>query len=213
MSEIRAVLFDYGMVLSAPPLPSAWAHMLAITGLDEARFRPCYWAPRHEYDRGTFTGREYWLAVGEAAGVNLDATQVAALIAADNDLWTDLNLPMLGWAQQLQRAGVRTGILSNLGDEMAAGLRQRFDWIGGFYHCTWSHALKLAKPEAAIYQHAAAGLETPAQHILFIDDREDNIAGAARTGMQTLRYTTHTAFEQEMAERGLQALLSMHENS
>ncbi|HWZ51430.1 MAG TPA: HAD family phosphatase [Granulicella sp.] len=213
MSEIRAVLFDYGMVLSAPPLPSAWARMLAITGLDEARFQPSYWAPRHDYDRGTYTGQEYWLAVGEAAGLSLDPTQIAGLIAADNDLWTDLNRPMLAWAQQLQRAGVRTGILSNLGDEMAAGLLERFDWIEGFYHCTWSHALKLAKPEAAIYQHAAVGLETPLEHILFIDDREDNIAGAAQTGMQTIRYTTHAAFEQEMTARGLQALLHPHEGS
>jgi putative hydrolase of the HAD superfamily len=181
--------------------------MLAITGLGEARFHPSYWAPRHEYDRGTYTGHEYWLAVGVEADLTLDSSQIDALIAADNDLWTDLNVPMLAWAQQLQRAGMRTGILSNLGDEMAAGLLQKFDWIAGFHHCTWSHALKLAKPEAAIYHHAAAGLETPLEHILFIDDREDNIAGAAQTGMQTIRYTTHQAFEQEMAARGLDALL------
>jgi putative hydrolase of the HAD superfamily len=90
---------------------------------------------------------------------------------------------------------------------MSAGLLRKFDWIGRFHHCTWSHALKLAKPEPAIYHHAAAGLDTPLQHILFIDDREDNLAAAAETGMQTIRYTTHEAFEQEMTTRGLHALL------
>src|SRR3984957_15015405 len=200
MIEIQAVLFDYGMVLSGPPSPAAWAHMLALTGLDESTFHAAYWAPRHAYDRGRYTGQQHSLPPPAAP-------QVAGPLAADNDLWTDTNPPMLAWAHQLQQAGMRTGILSNLGDEMTTGVRTKFDWIDGFHHCTWSHAIKLAKPEPAIYHHAAAGLETPIQNILFLDDREENIAGAAEAGMQALHYTTHEAFEQEMATRGLHTLL------
>ena len=209
MIDIQAVLFDYGMVLSGPPSPSAWARMLAVTGLDNTPFHAAYWEHRHAYDRGTFSGHEYWLAVGKFVGQSFDDAQVATLIAADNDLWGELNLPMVAWTQQLHRAGIRTGILSNIGDEMAAGILRKFDWIGRFHHCTWSHAIKLAKPELAIYRHAAAGLDTPIEQILFLDDREENIAAAAKTGMQTLHYTytAHAAFEQEMAARGLQSLL------
>src|ERR1700712_2160903 len=36
MTQINAVLFDYGMVLSGPAHPPAWAHMQALTGLSEA---------------------------------------------------------------------------------------------------------------------------------------------------------------------------------
>jgi len=204
---IKAVLFDYGMVLSGPPLKSAWETMKAITGLDEAGFHPTYWASRHAYDRGTYTGEEYWAKVGSDAGVQLNDDQIAALIAADNDLWTDLNPPMVAWAQRLQHAGIRTGILSNLGDHMMHGLIAKFDWIDGFDHRTWSHELKIAKPELAIYQHAADGLQTPPAEILFIDDREDNIAAALEFGMQAIRYSTHAAFEQEMIARGLGELL------
>jgi len=207
MIDIQAVLFDYGMVLSGPPRLSAWARMLAVTGLNDAQLHSAYWEHRHAYDRGTYTGGEYWLAVGNFTGQSFDPAQVAALIAADNDLWTELNPPMVAWAQQLQSAGIRTGILSNIGDEMASGILRKFPWMSDFHHCTWSHSLKLAKPELAIYQHAAAGLETPIQQILFLDDREENIAAAAQLGMQTLHYTTHADFEQEMAARGLQTLL------
>jgi len=207
MHNIQAVLFDYGMVLSGPPLPSAWERMKTITGLDEPSFHAGYWAPRHAYDRGTHTGAEYWRLVAEHARVALDDSQVAALIAADTDLWTELNLPMLDWAQQLQRAGVRTGILSNLGDAMHEGLNSKFDWLDAFHHCTFSYTLKLAKPELEIYRHAVAGLDTAPEQILFIDDREDNIAGARQAGLQTIRYTTHDAFEQEMKDRGFGDLL------
>ena len=209
MNEIKAVLFDYGMVLSGPPLASAWEKMKTINGVDEDRFRPAYWAHRHAYDRGTYTGEQYWEKVAADAGVTVDHTQVAALIDADNELWTDLNPPMVEWAHQLQRAGIRTGILSNLGDHMMHGLLAKFPWIANFYHRTWSHLLKIAKPELEIYRHAAEGLETPAANILFIDDREENIAAAIESGMQAIRYTDHPTFEREMVERGFGNLLHL----
>ncbi len=90
---------------------------------------------------------------------------------------------------------------------MADGLLARFDWLAAFDHCTWSHSLKLAKPEAAIYHCAAEGLATPPAHILFIDDREENIAAAHSAGMQAIHYTSHAAFEAEMHRRGLAYLL------
>lgn len=207
MTSIKAVLFDYGMVLSGPPLPAAWERMKSITGIDEEEFHSGYWAPRHAYDRGTHTGVEYWRLVGAHCGLQIDDHQVAALIAADNELWTQPNPPMIEWAQQLQHAGVRTGILSNLGDEMHQGLLSRFDWFERFDLCTFSYTLKLAKPETEIYLHAAKGLETAPNEILFIDDRQVNIAGAQQAGMQTLCYGSHEAFEREMMERGLSSLL------
>ena len=114
---------------------------------------------------------------------------------------------MLDWAQRLQRAGVRTGILSNLGDAMAAGVLARFDWLGHFNHCTWSHTLGIAKPEPAIYLHAAEGLRTEPRAILFIDDRADNVEGARAAGMQAVQYTSHTAFVAEMEANGFAHLL------
>jgi putative hydrolase of the HAD superfamily len=201
--EIHAVLFDYGQVLSGPPDPAAWARMMALTSLDEPAFHAAYWNPRHDYDRGTLTGRQYWRQI---AGPNAPDTIIDQLIQADTDLWTQPNQPMLDWALALQRAGVRTGILSNIGDEMTLGINSRFD-LSGFHHHTWSYMLNTAKPDPAIYTHAAAGLETPPPHILFIDDREDNIAAAQAVGMQTLRYTNHDAFLQEMHARGLNWLL------
>ena len=202
---IEAVLFDYGQVLSGPPNPLAWARMREISGLDEVALQHGYWLPRHEYDRGTHTGEAYWrLVAGER---HLTPVQIDALIDADTDLWTDLNLPMVEWARRLQTAGVRTGILSNLGDAMAVGVLSKFDWLGRFDHCTWSHTLRLAKPELAIYRHAAEGLRTELPRILFLDDRADNVDGARDAGMQAIRYTSHPAFLAEMNARGFSHLL------
>ena len=208
MTPVDAVLFDFGMVLSGPTNPVAWARMRSLTGLDEEPLHREYWGHRHPYDRGDLTSHTYWHLIGANNGLELTPAQVAALIEADVDLWADLNPPMVEWAQQLQRAGVRTGILSNMPDAMAEGLVARFDWIENFHHCTWSHSLNLAKPEGAIYRHAAEGLATDPAKILFIDDRAENIAAARDFGMQAIQYTNHQQFLEEMRQRGFSYLLN-----
>ena len=207
MNPVKAVLFDFGQVLSLPADPAVWQQMLAISGLTETDLHREYWANRHEYDRGTFTGEAYWHKVADGSQTTFDSAQIAALIDADIELWGRLNLPMVEWAQRLQRAGIRTGILSNIGDAMADGLIAKFDWIAAFDHCTWSHTLKLAKPEAAIYHCAAQELGTDPANILFIDDKLENVEAAQAAGMQAIQYTSHAAFEQQMRERGLDSLL------
>lgn len=209
MVPVEAVLFDYGMVLSGPPDPAAWQRIRAITGLDEAPLQREYWAHRHDYDRGALTGVAFWHKAAEGADIVLTPEQVEQLLEADTDLWSQINRPMLDWAQRLQRAGVRTGILSNIGDAMTDGLTKRYDWLNGFYHRTWSYTLKLAKPEIEIYQAAAEGLNTPVGKILFIDDKAENVAAAQTAGMQAIQYRNHAEFEREMRERGLFELLEV----
>jgi putative hydrolase of the HAD superfamily len=208
-TPIDAVLFDYGQVLSGPPDPAAWARMRAIARLSDDALHGGYWTFRHEYDRGALTGRAYWQEVAAHAGVAFDADQVAALLAADVDLWTQLNRPMVEWAARLQAARMRTGILSNIGDAIAQGVRGRLPWLSGFDHCTWSHALGMAKPEAAIYIAAAESLKTPPARILFIDDIEKNIAAAQSIGMRAIHYTDHAGFERAMREDGFGPLLDL----
>ncbi len=206
--SIKAVLFDYGLVLSGPPDPDAWAEMLAVFGTSEEAFHAAYWTPRHDYDRGTLNGNTYWHQVAQILAHQLSAEEHQQLLAADVALWTRPNEPMIDWAAQLQAAGVRTGILSNLGDAMETGILARFSWLGDFAHHTFSHRLHLAKPEAAIYAHAAQGLQTSPEHVLFIDDRQENIEAAHEVGMQAIQYLNHQQFTGAMRQAGLEALLS-----
>ena len=207
-AAIHAVLFDYGQVLSQGPNAAAWERMRHTVGGSPELFHSAYWDPRHDYDRGTLSGTEFWRHVARTVGhPGLSDFDLETLYKADIDLWTDLNEPMVAWARSLHRRGVRTGILSNIGDRMETGIRKSFDWIGAFHHCTWSHQLKMAKPELAIYRHAAEGLETAPEHILFIDDREENIEAARAVGMVAIRYISHEAFLEEMHRLGLTQLL------
>jgi putative hydrolase of the HAD superfamily len=207
--SIVTVLFDYGMVLSGPPDPAAWAEIRSITGLNEEPLHEAYWAFRHDYDRGALTGRAYWHAIADRTGISLSDIQITRLFAADVDLWTQPNQPMIDWAGRLQSASIRTGILSNIGDAIAEGIVAKLPWISRFNHCTWSHALFLAKPDPEIYIRTAEALNADPAKILFIDDRIENIQAASAVGMQTFHYLGHAAFDNEMRNRGFSFLLDL----
>jgi putative hydrolase of the HAD superfamily len=110
---------------------------------------------------------------------------------------------MIAWAMSLPERGLKRGLLSNIGDAMEQGVLDRCDWLHEFDHHTFSHRLLMAKPEAANYLYAAAGLQLPPEEILFIDDREENVAAARALGMRAIHYTTHTAFLEELDGLGL----------
>jgi putative hydrolase of the HAD superfamily len=209
MEKIKAVLFDYGMVLSGPPDPTAREEMKRILDVDDERFREIYWKHRDDYDRGTLNSAAYWERVAHDLHRPLDAKKLSALIAFDSALWTRPNQTMIDWAAALQRAGVKTGVLSNIGDAMEAGIVARFPWIGDFTHRTFSHRLGMAKPDKAIYLHAAEGLGAAPEEILFIDDREENIAAAHAVGMQAIQYMDHADFQQRMQAAGFSGLLAL----
>ena len=205
---VHAVLFDYGLVLSGPPDPTAWTGMKDLFAASEDDFHAAYWGPRHAYDRGDLNGETYWQQVARTLHRELSPEQHASLVEADTALWTAPNQPMIDWAARLQAAGIRTGILSNIGDAMERGILARFPWLAGFAHHTFSHRLGIAKPEPAIYAHAAAGLETAPENVLFLDDREENIRAAHEAGMQAILYSSHPAFLLAMHQAGFDALLT-----
>ncbi len=209
MTNVNAVLFDYGLVLSGPPDPDAWERLKAVLQAEEAGFHEAYWKHRRDYDRGALTAEAYWRTAAGDLGRTLDERQLECLVDADAVLWTQPNQPMIDWAAALQRAGVKTGVLSNIGDRMETGVLARCGWLSDFAHVAFSHRLKMAKPDAAIYLHSAEGLGEESAAILFIDDRKENVDAARGAGMQAIQYADHETFLVAMRDGGFGRLLDV----
>ena len=205
--KISAVLFDYGMVLSNVPEATDWRALERVLGADERSFQEAYWKYRDAYDRGALSAASYWETMARDLEKTVDAEVLKELIDADTAVWTRPNMEMMEWAARLGRAGIKTGILSNIGDAMELGVLGRFPALAGFNHHTFSHRLGIAKPDAAIYRHAVEGLGVPAGKILFVDDREENIEAARAAGMVAVQYLGHPGFVEEMQRIGLGPLL------
>ena len=102
---MRAVIFDYGMVLTA--LPDAAAHdtMVRITGLSADQFENLYWADRHAYDEGKLNGVAFWQKLARDANLSLSAAELDELNRQDALMWTTQNPVMVAWHRKLKAAG------------------------------------------------------------------------------------------------------------
>ena len=205
--SLRAVIFDYGMVLSAPPDLRARANLLAITGLAEVDFDRHYWAHRHAYDLGELNGHTYWPRFAQSAGLKFTPQEVENLIENDVMMWTSINEPMLAWAGQLQDAGIRTAILSNMGQEVLRYMRQEFSWLAAFDHHTWSCELGIAKPDPAIYTRTVESLAVAPAEALFLDDKQENVTAAQSVGLEAIVFRDVAKLEEELQRRGFASQL------
>lgn len=203
---IRAVIFDYGMVLSNPAVPSAHARLVAASGLSADALDRHYWANRHSYDLG-MTGREFWAKVAADAGTTFSPAQVFNLIESEVLMWTSVNEKMLAWVAALQDAGFRTAIISNMVWEILEYMSQRFGWLDRFDHLTWSCALGIAKPDPAIYLVTCEALEVSPAESLFLDDKPENIAAAQALGMRAIQFSTIEQLRKDLESLGLVELL------
>jgi len=63
--------------------------------------------------------------------------------------------------------------------------------------------LGLRKPNAAIYQRALDIVGGPAERILFVDDRAENVAGAAAAGMKAIQFEGADALRRDLVNLGV----------
>lgn len=198
---LRAVIFDYGLVLSGPADPEAHAALLRRTGLSHEAFEERYWLlpERQLYDKGQMSGLEYWRSFMGQIGKAADEKEIAELTLIDAQMWTTENPATIAWARQLKAAGIKTAILSNMGDAIAENIQKNLSWVHEFDHQIWSYTLKTGKPASEIYLHALRLLEVKAQESLFVDDRQRNLDGAAAVGMETCLFSGIDRLRQELA--------------
>ncbi len=199
---LRAVIFDYGLVLSAPADPAAHARLIEISGLSPEIFETHYWKYRLDYDQGTLNGRSYWQTLARDTGLSLTPEQIDALIEQDVRMWTSVDPVMLAWVARIQASGMKTAVLSNMGEDVLAYMRKNFRWLDGFHHLTWSCELNLIKPLPAIYLHTLEKLNVQPEEALFLDDRIENVEGARQAGLHALLFRTPTLLQADLDQEG-----------
>ena len=206
---LRAVIFDYGMVLTDKPSAEAHDAMLRITGLPHDQFETIYWTDRMSYDEGKLTGLQFWQNIVRDAKLNLDESAIDQLNHWDARMWTTQNLAMLAWQQQLKHRGIKTAILSNMGDTVLANIQREFDWLPRFDVLVWSFQHKMAKPDPTIYRLTLDKLGTSPEESLFIDDKQPNIDAARKLGLAAIQFTTVENLRADLVSAGLDSQLPL----
>jgi len=199
-TQIEAVVFDFGGVLTLQPLDSHLESIRALCGLDRPTFELEYRRQRRDYDRGIIDSREYWSRVIDSGGKSVDPAVLRSLYEEDVASWTRVNEPVLNWAFHLQEAGMRTGILSNMPRDILERIETRFRWFDRFEVKIFSCDIGVNKPEAEIYRACLDALRLEAGKVLFLDDIIENVKGAQRTGFRTILFRDYEDALRQIAD-------------
>ncbi len=199
---LRAVVFDFGMVLTGLPDATAHAALERITGLSGETFERSYWADRHAYDEGKLSGLQFWKKFCADAGLGLDPATIEELNRWDARMWTTQDPAMVRWHGQVRERGLKTAVLSNMGDSVHASIMAAFPWLRDFDALVWSYELGYAKPDPRIFRHTLEKLGTQAQETLFLDDKPANVEAARAQGMHGLVYSDLPRLRADLISRG-----------
>jgi putative hydrolase of the HAD superfamily len=205
-TEIDAVILDYGEVLCHRPSIEEVGQLATIFGLSPELFRDRWDRSRPPYDRGHVTPESYWVQFAAAANASITAKQIEQLRRLEVAMWSNVNPAMVRWSRQLNDAGIKTALLSNMHADLVEHVRT-FDWVQRFTVKTFSAEVGLVKPDAAIYEHTLRELGTAPERTVFVDDREVNIEAAHSLGIHAIRYRSMEQLQNDLGRFGLRSLM------
>ena len=124
--------------------------------------------------------------------------QIAFLRQVEVEIWSNTDPAMIDWVRQLHKAGIKTGLLSNMPLDLAAHVRTNCQWMESFDFKTLSAEIGLIKPDPAIYEHTLRGLGVAAAEALFVDDREINVRAARQLGIHAIQFNSVPQLRKEL---------------
>ncbi|WP_373355123.1 HAD-IA family hydrolase [Pseudoroseicyclus sp. CXY001] len=196
----QAVVFDIGNVLIE------WQpERFFDAEIGEADRRALFEAvDLHAMNDRVDRGERFRAVIEETAEANPD---FAAAIRMWHDRWAELASPVIDRSVRLFRAlkrrGVPCHILSNIGEETFAIAAKNYPFLEEFDEVFLSGALRMAKPDGAIFAHVESALALPPEALFFTDDRAENIDMAASRGWATQLFTSPSALAGRLVEEGL----------
>jgi putative hydrolase of the HAD superfamily len=206
---IRAVISDFGGVLTTP-LTGAFRGLADELGIDVATMGQAFAAfaeragahPVHELECGRMT--EDAFAVGLQTALSDVIGRDVQFTAFTETLWAGLlpNEPMIALMASLRADGYKMALLTNNVREWEPRWRAMAPIDDIFDVVVDSAFVGMRKPDPEIYELCMARLGVTATECLFVDDREDNCAGAEAVGMHAVRYR-----DVEQAVREIRAAL------
>lgn len=187
MADAKWVLFDIGGVLEVVDddtwQEQWWDRWADRAGLSRAQVDARVAAadlPRIDITCGR--AEEFWSGI--AAALDLDSPRSEEIRA---DFWDEYcgtgNTELIEYARSLS-GRARTAILSNSADGAREEEERRFGLSEIFDPICYSHEQGVNKPDPRAYRRALQRLDAAPEHVLFIDDHTESIAGAAAVGIR-----------------------------
>ncbi|GHU92561.1 phosphatase [Spirochaetia bacterium] len=182
--SIKAVVFDFGNVICFPQTPEVRKQIAALAGIPTEKLNELDRQYRADiFDRGTLDTKGYYKFILKKAGVFPDDGALQKIAQADLDSWKNMNPGTEELMREVQQAGFKLGILSNMPHDFLAWGRAHIEAFQNADVGIFSCELGIIKPEPGIYGALITALGCKAEEVVFFDDVQDNINEAVDLGI------------------------------
>jgi len=201
--SIKAVIFDYGQVISLPQDPKVIDYLAGRIGADRDRFESLLWSLRKEYDRGTQTAKEYYNIILSRLNVSMDDESIDEMIDVDLKSWKNVNPGTVSLMEDVKKAGYILGILSNMPHDFLAWARKNIYVFSLPQINLFSCEVNLIKPEKAIFQKLISMSGAEPEELVFFDDNPENVSSAVSLGIKAFLWKDPENARRELSLLGV----------
>jgi len=202
----RFLYFDLGNVLLTFSNHQACAQMAEVAGVEVDRVARLVLGPHERgsllwrFEAGELSDVEFYAQFCTALGVSPDRT---ALARAASDMFAPIETSRR-LVEDLATGGQRLGVLSNTNPlHWQFVMDGRFPFLHhAFELAVTSFEAKSMKPDRRIFEVAIDRAGVRPEEIFFVDDREENVAGARAVGLDAVVYRDHPTLVADLAQRG-----------
>jgi putative hydrolase of the HAD superfamily len=202
MFPFDVILFDVGGVL----LTNGWDHgeraaAVAHFGLDAAALEAAHATVMDTWERGEINLNQYLDAAMFYEPRTFSRSEFFSFMLAQSQKLPHGALHIL--AELAESNACMVGALNNEARETNEFRFAHFGLRRYFKVAFSSCYVGLRKPEPAIYLRALDILGCRPERVLFIDDRQENVAGGLAAGMKAIQFTGADALRAELGRLGV----------
>ncbi|MDD3367429.1 MAG: HAD family phosphatase [Lachnospiraceae bacterium] len=199
---IKTVIFDIGNVLAGfdwePYFRQAAGDEEIFERLVKATVMNPVW---DEYDRGIWTEEEVLQGFIDS---DPEIEAVIRKAVANMDEIINPKEYAVSWVQELKKKGYQVLVLSNYSKKAHRETKRALAFLKYTDGGILSYQDKMIKPQPEIYQLLLKRYHLNASECVFLDDRKENVEGAAKEGIHTILFESREQALRELKELGVE---------
>jgi putative hydrolase of the HAD superfamily len=200
--KIDCIIFDLGNVVIKLDFDRMFDHWSIASGknVTELKSRFAFDEMYYRFERGKVTPDFYRAYASNMMGIQIPANEFDR---GFNSIYIGV-LPGIENVLQMIRTKTRIIALTNTNEIHASEWKVRFaPMLSCFEKVFCSHELQARKPEPNVYVKVLDYLALAPEHVLFIDDYQDNVNGAEVVGINGLHVSSFADLIEGLTRSGL----------
>lgn len=197
----QAIVFDFGGVLTGEQNREAVVSFICQSfSFSREEFEAINQEKRQAIKSGK-TDEEFWISYAQKKGIVLPVGWTETFKSVMKDA-IGVNPKMYVLVDQLKKQQISVALLSNI-DERLSKLIRDFGLYQPFEPCLLSCEIGFEKPNLKAYELLLKTLNLPANEVVFIDDRQENVDAAKIIGLDAILFISEQQLREELCIRGV----------